>query len=235
MTINSHILTETCEAPIRPCQRRPRTNGRDVMGVELNTKRPPLATGGHLAAEQITCLVNAAAAGDKRAWDRLVQEFGSMIWAIGRAHRLREADAADVSQATWLRLLEHLGRLKEPARVGAWLATTARRECLRILRENERRVLYGEDVPEHASTAMSPDETVLLNERNDVLRRGFSRLRASDRALLRLLVADPRPAYEDIAAALEMPIGSIGPTRQRALERLRQELESQDSLALMTV
>ena len=156
-----------------------------------------------------------------------------MIWAIARAHRLRDADAADVSQATWLALLQHINNLKNPAGVGAWLATTARRECLRVLRGSERRVLFGDDAPEHESPDPSPGDMLLISERDDALWRSFSRLRASDQALLRLLMADPRPRYEEIAAALDMPIGSIGPTRQRALARLREQLDSERALTMM--
>jgi RNA polymerase sigma factor (sigma-70 family) len=158
-----------------------------------------------------------------------------MIWAVARAHRLNDADARDVSQATWLRLFEHLGKIREPARVGAWLATTARRECLRVLRGSERRVLYGDEAPEHESRDTAPDDAVLLSERDVALWRCFGRLRESDQSLLRLLIADPAPGYEEIAAALDMPIGSIGPTRARALERLRRELSADGALDLMTV
>jgi RNA polymerase sigma factor (sigma-70 family) len=207
---------------------------RDItMSTNLTSRGRVRATRGRLSDERITELVTAAAAGDQRAWNGLVQQFGGMVWAVARAHRLREADASDVSQATWLRLFEHLGRLKEPSRVGAWLATTARRECLRVLRESERRVLCGDDSPEHESPDLSPDDTVLLSERDDALRLSLACLRPSDQALLRLLMGDPRPAYEEIAAALDIPIGSIGPTRQRALERLRRELEAQGTLTLM--
>jgi RNA polymerase sigma factor (sigma-70 family) len=215
-----------------------------MSAVPLTTREPTMTTHlkfgplvrakrGRLGDEIVAKLVRAATAGDQQSWNGLVQEFGGMVWAIARAHRLPEADAAEVSQSTWLRLLEHLGQLKDPARVGAWLATTARRECLRVLRDNDRRVLYGDDGPDYESPDMSPDDAVLLSERDDALRRSLSQLRASDQSLLRILMADPRPSYEEIAAALEMPIGSIGPTRQRALERLRRELETQGTLNLM--
>ena len=122
---------------------------------------------------------------------------------------------------------------QRPVRVGAWLATTARRECLRVLRNSERHVLVDDDIPEAESSDWLPGDALLISERDAALRRSFSRLRASDQALLRLLAAEPRPPYEEISAALDMPIGSIGPTRQRALERLRQELDRQGTLDLM--
>ena len=190
-------------------------------------------THGRLSGEALTQLVTSAACGEQSAWDALVGEFSSLIWAVARAHRLHEADAADVAQATWLRLVEHLTRLNDPSCVGGWLATTARRECLRILRDNGRHVLVGDDAAEPESSDLLPGDALLITERDDALRRSFSRLRGSDQALLRLLAAEPRPPYEEISAALDMPIGSIGPTRQRALRRLREELAGQGTLDLM--
>jgi RNA polymerase sigma factor (sigma-70 family) len=204
------------------------------MNSVLNPQPKRRAPQARLAGEQVTALVDAAGAGDQRAWDRLVDEFASMIWAIARAHRLGDADAADVSQATWLALFENLKRLNDPARVGAWLATTARRECLRLLRDGHRRIPFGDDAPEQESREPAPGDALLTRERDEALQRCFSRLRPTDQALLRLLTADPQPAYEEISAALDMPIGSIGPTRQRALERLREQLAGQQSLGLMT-
>jgi DNA-directed RNA polymerase specialized sigma24 family protein len=94
--------------------------------------------------------------------------------------------------------------------------------------------VYGDEAPEHESLDVPPADAVLISERDAALWRSFSRLRAADQALLRLLMADPRPPYEEIAAALDVPIGSIGPTRQRALARLRDELDTQGTLTLMT-
>jgi RNA polymerase sigma factor (sigma-70 family) len=205
----------------------------ETMTAALKPHPQPPAAGDRLAGDRVAGLVNAAEAGNPQAWNCLVAEFGGMIWAIARAHRLRDADAADVAQATWLALFENLGRINDPTRVGAWLATTARRECLRVIRHGERRVLFGDDGPEYESPEPHPGDELLITERDEALWRGFSLLRPSDQALLRLVMADPRPPYEEIAAALDMPIGSIGPTRQRALARLREALESQRSLTLM--
>ena len=207
--------------------------GRQAVRARRGPRSRPADLRRRLASEEVAALVRSAAAGDKRSWDALVEEFGRLIWAVARAHRLHDADAADVAQATWLRLFEHLDRLTDPSRVGAWLATTARRECLRVLREHQRHLPWGDDVPERESPDTPPGAALLAGERDEALWRGFSRLRPSDQALLRLLTADPPPAYEEISAALGMPIGSIGPTRQRALERLRQALHSEGTLELM--
>jgi RNA polymerase sigma factor (sigma-70 family) len=203
------------------------------MTAEQRERPPARAIRGCLAADTLAERVNAAASGDQRAWDALVDQFGGLIWAVARAHRLSDADAADVVQATWLRLLEHLGQLRDPARIGPWLITTARRECLRVLGAGRRTVPFGDDGWEPESPDMPPGDALLLEERGNALRGAFLRLQASDQALLRLLTADPRPSYEEIAATLDIPIGSIGPTRQRALQRLRRELTSQGSLGLM--
>jgi RNA polymerase sigma factor (sigma-70 family) len=198
----------------------------------------PVPNGAHArqrrSGEDVARLVRSARFGDKRAWDALVEEFSGLVWAVARAHRLSADDAADVAQVTWLRLVGNLDGINQPERVGAWLATTARRECLRVLRVGSRDVLSDEDPPDRESADPGPGNAVVRAERNEVLWRCFRRLPQRDQSLLRLLLTDPRPPYEEIAAALDMPIGSIGPTRARALERLRRELERDDQLDLMT-
>lgn len=205
---------------------------------------------GRLPREHVVELVQSAAAGDPRGWDALLHEFGGRVWAVARAHRLCDADAADVAQTAWARLVEHLDDLKDPACVGAWLATTARRECLRVLRHRARYMalengdledgsqddvaIRGRSIRRPMGSSNGPVlEEMLLADRDRALWDGFERLRPSDRALLRMLMSDPRPAYEDIAAALDVPIGNIGPTRARALERLRRELEREGTLTLL--
>jgi RNA polymerase sigma factor (sigma-70 family) len=173
----------------------------------------------------VTRLVELAAAGDERAWRSIVDEFAGLVWAATRAHRLDHADAADVVQTTFVRLVEHLPALQQPERVGAWLATTARRECLAVLRRRARVVPLGDALPEAVADESEHGSTLFVAERDAALRAAFERLRPSDQALLRMLTADPAPSYDEIHAALGMPIGSIGPTRARALERLRREVE----------
>jgi RNA polymerase sigma factor (sigma-70 family) len=187
-----------------------------------SSMQPPLRT-----------VLAASAAGDERAWDELLDRFGSTIWAITRAHRLGDADAADVTQATWTALLTHLDQVKDPDRVGAWLATTARRECLRLLGQSRSIVPHGDELPEVEAQQPQLADGLEIDERDAALWRSFGRLRDSDQALLRLLITDPAPSYDEISAALDIPVGSIGPTRARALERLQRELRRDGALALM--
>jgi RNA polymerase sigma factor (sigma-70 family) len=179
----------------------------------------------HNATSDVAALVRAAAAGDERAWSALVDRFSKLVWAIARNHRLGADDAAEVSQTTWLRLAEHIDRLQDPSKVGGWLATTARHESLRVLRAAGRQIPMGDDMPEPDQPAPAIDEELLRNERDRMLWQAFSRLPARDQALLRLLISDPMPSYEEIGAAMGMPVGSVGPTRARCLERLRREAE----------
>lgn len=174
--------------------------------------------------------IRMARTGDPEAWGEIVREFEGMLRAVVGAHRLSSADAADVVQTTWLRLAEHLDQLQDPVRVGAWLATTARRESLRVLRHRARE-LPDEEPPEPPERDVAPiDRRLLLADRDSGLWSAFARLPARDQRLLRMLVAEPQPSYEEIATTLAMPVGSIGPTRGRALERLRRELDRSDRL-----
>lgn len=180
---------------------------------------------GRLASDAVARLVVRAAEGDQGAWSALVAEFGDVVWATVRTHRLSAADTADAVQCTWLRLVEHLDRIENPARVGPWLATTARRECLAVIRRAGRVVPLGDELPEVPSDAPPPGHRLIDEERASAVHDALAELRPRDRALLRMLAADPAPSYEEIGAALGMPIGSIGPTRARALERLAGELQ----------
>ena len=173
--------------------------------------------------EEAAELVHAAAAGDRRSWERLVDAYVGLIWAITRSYRLSDSHAQDVTQTTWLRLVENIDRLSDPARVGAWLATTARRECLRVLRQSRRQVLLG--APEEFEAIESDDEGVdfdmLRAEQGEVVREALEQLPPRCQALLNLLMLDPPPSYDEVSAALGIPIGSIGPTRGRCLRKLR--------------
>jgi RNA polymerase sigma factor (sigma-70 family) len=243
-------------------------------------------------------LVQRAATGDQGAWDMLVERYSGMLWSIARAYDLGRADAMDVVQTTWLRLVEHVHRVREPERVGTWLAVTARRESLRTLRLLSREhVTSGypggvpfarpgpveaglsrggpggpggaDGVPEapggltgasdatggrrgpaaamsatsgspsgavprgggpggpprpYASPASDPAEVTVARDRHRRLLATIGRLPDRCRRLLRMLTTVPPATYAEISAALEMPIGSIGPTRARCLAHLRRRL-----------
>ena len=174
--------------------------------------------------------MRCARTGDPDAWSELVRSFDGMLRAVVRGHRLSSADAADVVQTTWLRLAENLDRLQDPARIGAWLATTARRECLRIRRKLARE-LPAQYPPEPRHGGVAPvDRRLLQADRDAALWAAFAHLCPRDQRLLRMLIADPQPSYEEIGKALAMPIGSIGPTRGRALQRLRRRLDLNEGL-----
>lgn len=182
---------------------------------------------------KVAGLVLSAAGGDEGAWRELVGRFSGLIWSVVRAYRLNSADAADVFQTTWLRLAEYLDRLDNPARVGAWLATTARREALRVARAGTRTVPTGdldlvalgeadERTPERA--LLEREQETLDSDRARQVWAEFRELPGRCQRLLRVLMAEPPPSYVDVAAALEMPVGSIGPTRGRCLRQLRDRL-----------
>jgi RNA polymerase sigma factor (sigma-70 family) len=171
--------------------------------------------------ERAVDLVSRATDGDPLAWDQLVEDLTGLLWSVARSHGLDAADAADVVQTTWLRLAENLHRLRDPERVTAWLATTARRESLRLLRGSHRNVPAGVEVGNEAITTDRPEDPLLRAEQDALLWGAFATLPTLCRSLLRVLMADPAPSYAEVSAALDMPVGSIGPRRARCLQRLR--------------
>ena len=184
--------------------------------------------GGRSEGLDVALLVRRAAEGDRWAWERLVDQFARLIWAMTREFKLVESDAADVFQATWLRLLEHIDRLEQPARVGSWLAATARHECLRSVAARKKVMLVQDDVTLHSGVAHEPeiDEGLLQEERAQAVRDALSRLPCRWRRLVEMLMADPPVPYTEISVELGLPMGSIGPTRGRCLERLRVLLQA---------
>ena len=174
-------------------------------------------------AAEVAELVRRAAAGDHDSWERLVDKFARLIWAITRDFKLGESDASDVAQATWLRLLEHIDRIEYPERVGSWLAATARNECLRSLAARKRVVLAHDEIQLEGVAARQPDvdEGLLAAERAQVVREALTQLPRRWQQLLELLISDPPVPYAEISDRLDLPIGSIGPTRRRCLARLQ--------------
>jgi RNA polymerase sigma factor (sigma-70 family) len=168
-------------------------------------------------------LVARVRAGDQAAWTVLTERFTNLLWSVARGMRMSTEDAADAVQTTWLRLVERLDDIREPDRVGSWLATSARRECIAILRRR-REVAMPEAWDTVADDADPLDAGLLRDERDAELWRALRKLPPRCANLLHLLVSDPPLSYADVAATLSIPMGSIGPTRKRCLEVLRQLL-----------
>lgn len=185
-----------------------------------------------LQPADVARLVRRAAEGDRRAWERLVDQFARLIWSITREFRLTESDAADVAQTTWLRLLEHIDRIEYPDRVGSWLAATARNECLRSLAMHKRVVVGHDSADLDNAAALEPDvdARLIADERAQVVHDAMSSLPRRWQRLLELLMADPPVSYAEISDQLGLPIGSIGPTRGRCLARLRDQLQTSPCL-----
>jgi RNA polymerase sigma factor (sigma-70 family) len=176
-------------------------------------------------------LVRGAADGDQRAWRELVARFSGMIAAVGRRYGLSPADVGELQQTTWLRLVEHCSRIEHPERVGGWLATTARRESLQLLKRAARYTTGADELLANLPNNNAPelDAGPLADERNAMLRAGWAKLKPRCQELLSLLLADEGMAYKDLSELLSMPVGSIGPTRMRCLEHLKR-LVAEDGL-----
>jgi RNA polymerase sigma factor (sigma-70 family) len=170
-------------------------------------------------------LVLRARTGDQRAWDEIVERFAPLVWGICMRHRLSSADADDVGQSLWLGLLDHLDSIREPAALPGWIATTTRRECLKLHDEARRRRGSVDDEADDAlgadPTAVPVDEGLLVEELRAAVRAAFARLAPHCRRLLALLVSDPPLPYVRIAEILDVPVGGLGPTRARCLAKLR--------------
>jgi RNA polymerase sigma factor (sigma-70 family) len=166
-------------------------------------------------------LVTCAAHGDEQAWDALVERYAPLVWSICRRYRLSDADTHDVSQSVWLGLVSHLGKLRDPAALPGWLATTTRRECGKVRHAAQAAgyVLDTEAIPDE-QTGMAEQE-LLLAERHAALREALTRLTPSCQRLIALLIEDPPVPYAQISARLGIPVGSIGPCRSRCLDKLR--------------
>jgi RNA polymerase sigma factor (sigma-70 family) len=178
-------------------------------------------------------LLSRAAGGDQPAWNALVDRYNGLVWAVCRSFRLDPADAADAVQITWLRLVENLARIAEPDRIGSWLATTARRECLQIIRRTarERSGVPADLLDTLTDPGPALDAGLLLDERDAALWRALGTLSESCRRLLRVMMASPPPRYAEVAETLGMAVGAIGPARQRCLRRLREAAAGDELLA----
>lgn len=173
-------------------------------------------------ADELRRLVRAAANGQEAAWSALVRRFARRLAALARSHRLPAQDVDDVVQCTFVRLYDHIDTLRDAAALPAWLDTTARRESLRVIRSAARERPMAEDFISDLP-APEPDHEPLGDECRAELTRALQDLSEREGKLLALLHGDPPLSYSDISEALGMPVGSIGPTRARALARLRRD------------
>jgi RNA polymerase sigma factor (sigma-70 family) len=172
----------------------------------------------------VVALVIRARNGDERAWAALVERYAPLIWSLCRRYRLDAIDTADVGQNVWLLLVNQLGKLRDPAALPGWLATTTRRECTRVL--NKAQVPHAaryepdaENIPD--GQAETIEQGLLAAERHAALREAFTHLPPRDQQLIALLTEDPPVPYAEISARLGIPVGSIGPNRRRCLDKLR--------------
>jgi RNA polymerase sigma factor (sigma-70 family) len=187
------------------------------------TARPTLGQMALEGHDSLIDLVDAARAGDKDAWNALVDRFLPLVTSVIAKYRLQASDAADVNQTVWLRLVEHLDDLREPRALPGWLATTARNQSLQVIR------LRGRDTPvdpqwapwERPDCMPELDNDLIREERAVALRQAMLELAPPCRELLRLLMVDPPMSYDQISILLGIPKGSIGPTRARILDKLR--------------
>jgi RNA polymerase sigma factor (sigma-70 family) len=177
--------------------------------------------------EEVEDLVARAVSDDQVAWSSLVDRFAGMVWSVVREVGVAETDAADVCQTTWMRLAEHLGELNDGSRVGAWLVTTARREAIRVSRMGSRQVPVDpwEWLDRPDDTLDDLDGSLLSKERSLAVQMAVALLPEHCRRLLLAMAADPPAPYSKLSSELELPIGSIGPTRSRCLQRLGRLLQ----------
>jgi RNA polymerase sigma factor (sigma-70 family) len=212
-------------------------SGRGAGQEEAIVTNPSLAEDANRRRDDpaVTRLVTRAKNGDQQAWDALVERYAPLMWSICRRHRLGGADAEDVGQSVWLKLVGQLDTLRDPAALPGWLATTTRRECGRILRaargpHNAGHPRDARTIPDgQAQTAM---QELLVAERHAALRQAHSHLPDCCQQLIALLIEDPPLSYAQISARLGIPAGSIGPNRARCLDKLRR---SPAIAALITV
>ena len=174
------------------------------------------------SATDLPELVAAAAAGHQGAWAGLVERFAPLIASVTRRYRLPPSDAGDVQQTVWLRLVEHIGDLREPRALPGWIATTTRNEAQRVVSARRRVHLVDPQVqsrldrPSHVDL----DGELLRRETQAAVHAGLNELRSDHRDLLTLLFADAELSYRQISRTLGIPTGSIGPTRARSLRKL---------------
>jgi RNA polymerase sigma factor (sigma-70 family) len=169
-------------------------------------------------------LVARARDGDGSAWAALVARYRGRVTRTARSYGLGAHEVDDVVQETWLRLFRSLGSLRQPEALGAWLETTARREALRLIGSTRRELLLDDDAPFDGVAEEDPGRELVQEERRAAVSRAMQRLPTRHRRLMTSLLSDAPPSYAELSAQLGIPLGSIGPTRGRCIERLQSEV-----------
>jgi RNA polymerase sigma factor (sigma-70 family) len=197
------------------------------MFQQLNPSRAGYAAPAPIVARKLDLshLAREAAAGDERAWADLVRRLDGVLHTVARRYRLTAADVDDVVQTTWLRALAHLNRLNDPGAIAAWLIVTARREAMRTLQRSTREVLTDDPRAVDDLDPASPELVAIERERCEAVYGAVERLPTRQRKLMTSMLSNPATTYAQISTRLDMPVGSIGPTRDRALARLREDPE----------
>src|SRR5919197_2915498 len=175
--------------------------------------------------DDLSHLTRQAAAGDDRAWADLVRRLDGVLHTVARRYRLTAADVDDVVQTTWLRALAHVDRLNDPGAIAAWLIVTVRREAMRTLQRATREILTDDPRAVEEPDEACPETVAIERERRAAVHGAVNRLPGRQRTLLRSMLRSPCTSYAQISVRLDMPVGSIGPTRDRALARLREDRE----------
>jgi RNA polymerase sigma factor (sigma-70 family) len=181
----------------------------------------------------VEALVSAAIRGDETAWNDLVDRYSPLLVSVLRQCRLSTCEVEDVAQIVWLRLVENLERVRDAQALPKWIITTGRREAWRHAATGQRIQPRDPATVEStvATTEGEPDEDLLREERHNALLAGLAELGHRDRTLLLMLIEDPPPSYAEISRRTGIAVGGIGPTRSRALDKLRRSAAIQAIMA----
>ncbi|MGH3717822.1 MAG: RNA polymerase sigma factor [Pseudonocardiaceae bacterium] len=185
-----------------------------------------VATAVAVASLSVADLLRRACDGDRAAWEEIMRRFHRLVMREVRSFRLQDADVHDAVQMTWLRLAENCHRIQFPEHLGAWLATVAGRECLRIVRASKHTPEENSTAVENvADPSVGPEQHVINMDIAHTLHDLVAELAPRRRHLLRVLFVDEPPSYVEVSRITGISPGSIGPTRARALRQLRQKLD----------
>ena len=225
--VPSHRALSELSTPKVHCQTMDQQRQGAQMLPEL--KSPSGTAVNPELADNSAEFVERIRAGDALAWRELTNQHEPLLRRIARQYRLSSQDTDDVVQVTWLRCLEHVDQLTHADRLRGWLATICRRECLRLATKGRREVPLGEATVtlliDSKQEEQDPSTEAARRDDNVRLNRAIAALTDRQRSVLLELLAREGYSYLDISRRLGLPVGSIGPTWQRALIHLRRDPE----------